>query len=154
MRDCLLCRETGGTLVWSNPLLRVIDADDPVYPGTMRVVLNRHVTEMTDLAEADQQQVMRATFCVERTMRDVLNPDKINLAALGNMVAHVHWHIIPRWKDDPHFPQAIWAALPEVSERVRQAQHARQATVVAARDKFHAVLTEALARTIPGSGEG
>jgi len=37
-----------------------------------------------------------------------LHPDKINLASLGNQVPHLHWHVIPRFKDDPHWPFAIW----------------------------------------------
>ena len=129
-------------------MLRVIDACDPVYPGTTRVVLNRHVAEMTDLAESDQQHVMRAVFCVERVMRDALEPDKINLAALGNMVAHLHWHIIPRWKNDPHFPQAIWAALPESTPDGQEAQCARRAGTIARLPRFHQILADALTHTM------
>ena len=154
MPDCLLCSETGGALLWSSPLLRVIDAYDPVYPGTTRVVLNRHAAEMTDLGEADQQRLMRATLCVERVMRDTLGPDKVNLAALGNMVAHLHWHVIPRWKDDPHFPQAIWAALPEATLEALEAQRARRASSNAALPRFHRALTDALERTMSGAVEG
>ena len=154
MPDCLLCSETGGALLWNSPLLRVIDACDPVYPGTTRVVLNRHVAEMTDLGEADQQSVMRATLCVERVMRDTLGPDKVNLAALGNMVAHLHWHVIPRWKDDPHFPQAIWAALPEAAPGAPQAQRARRDATIAGVPGFHRALTAALERTMSGAAAG
>ena len=153
MPDCLLCLETGGALLWSSPLLRVIDACDPVYPGTTRVVLNRHVAEMTDLGEADQQRLMRATLCVERVMRNTLGPDKVNLAALGNMVAHLHWHVIPRWKDDPHFPQAIWAALPEATPEALEAQRARRASSNAGLPRFHRALTDALERTMSGAVE-
>ena len=154
MPDCLLCAQTGGVLLWNGSLLRVIDACDPVYPGTTRVVLNRHVAEMTDLGEADQQRVMRAVLCVERVMRDMLGPDKVNLAALGNMVAHLHWHVIPRWTDDPHFPQAIWAALPEATREALAAQHARRASVNAGLPRFHRALTDALERTMSGAVEG
>jgi diadenosine tetraphosphate (Ap4A) HIT family hydrolase len=38
-----------------------------------------------------------------------VRPDKINLASLGNVVPHLHWHVIPRWRDDSHFPAPIWA---------------------------------------------
>ena len=125
-------------------MLRVIDACDPVYPGTTRVVLNRHVAEMTDLAESDQQHVMRAVFCVERVMRDALEPDKINLAALGNMVAHLHWHIIPRWKNDPHFPQAIWATVPESAPDQQVAQRAIREGTITGIPGFHQTLADAL----------
>ena len=154
MPDCLLCSQAGGALLWNCELFRVIDACDPVYPGTTRVVLNRHVAEMTDLGEADQQRVMRATFCVERVMRDTLGPDKVNLAALGNMVAHLHWHVIPRWKEDPHFPQAIWAALPEATPGAQEAQHARRNATITGLPRFHRTLTDALERAVSGTVEG
>lgn len=54
--------------------------------------------------------MMSAVFRVEAALRAVLKPDKINLASLGNMVPHVHWHVIPRFVDDRHFPDAIWAS--------------------------------------------
>ncbi|GAB3263890.1 hypothetical protein GCM10027296_39740 [Chitinimonas naiadis] len=52
---------------------------------------------------------MNAVWAVEEVLRHELQPDKINLASLGNVVPHLHWHIIPRWRDDPHFPSPIWA---------------------------------------------
>lgn len=63
---------------------------------------------MTDLDEDEQRELMRVVFAVEATVRRVINPDKINLASLGNMTPHVHWHIIPRWHDDRCFPNPIW----------------------------------------------
>jgi diadenosine tetraphosphate (Ap4A) HIT family hydrolase len=49
------------------------------------------------------------TVCkVEQVLREVMQPDKINLASLGNMTPHLHWHVIPRFKSDKHFPQPIW----------------------------------------------
>ena len=49
-------------------------------------------------------------LAVEAALRELLHPDKINLASLGNMTPHLHWHVIPRFRDDPHFPNAIWSA--------------------------------------------
>jgi len=49
-------------------------------------------------------------YVVEETQQAILTPDKINLASLGNMVPHLHWHVIPRWRGDRHFPDPIWAA--------------------------------------------
>jgi len=53
---------------------------------------------------------MATVLAVERVLREQLKPDKINLASLGNVVPHLHWHVIPRWTDDSHFPDPIWAA--------------------------------------------
>lgn len=82
--------------------------DDPHYPGFCRVILNRHIAEMTDLNENERQRLMKIVFVVEAAVREALRPDKINLASLGNMTPHLHWHVIPRFADDRHFPNPIW----------------------------------------------
>jgi len=107
---CPLCAAVGEDVLWRDALCRVILVADADYPGFCRVILNAHVKEMTDLAEADRMRLMAVVFAVETAVREVLQPDKINLASLGNMVPHLHWHVIPRFADDRHFPDAIWAA--------------------------------------------
>jgi diadenosine tetraphosphate (Ap4A) HIT family hydrolase len=49
-------------------------------------------------------------FATEAALRATLAPTKMNLAALGNMTPHLHWHVIPRFADDSHFPQPVWGA--------------------------------------------
>jgi diadenosine tetraphosphate (Ap4A) HIT family hydrolase len=88
----------------------VIWVDDADYPGFCRVILNAHIREMTDLPVDERQRLMDVVFAVEAAVREVVRPDKINLASLGNMVPHMHWHVIPRWADDPKFPDSIWSA--------------------------------------------
>jgi diadenosine tetraphosphate (Ap4A) HIT family hydrolase len=105
---CELCAAPGGVVLWQDARCRVVLVDEPDYPGFCRVIWNTHIREMSDLPAADREHCMNVVFAVERILRAVLNPDKINLASLGNMVAHLHWHIIPRFGDDPHFPQPIW----------------------------------------------
>lgn len=107
--DCPLCSAQSEALLWRDDLLRVILVDDASYGGFCRVILHRHVQEMTDLATVERTRVMRAVFAVEQALRDMLRPDKINLASLGNQVPHLHWHVIPRFADDAHFPDPIWA---------------------------------------------
>jgi len=51
---------------------------------------------------------MRVVFAAEQVLRELTQPAKINLASLGNMTAHLHWHVIPRHADDKHFPGSIW----------------------------------------------
>lgn len=106
--DCELCGGAGAPAIWHNSRCRVIRVDEPGYPGFCRVIWNAHVREMSDLAAADRAHCMAVVFGVEQALRKLMRPDKINLASLGNMVAHVHWHVIPRFADDPHFPQPIW----------------------------------------------
>ncbi len=107
---CELCTSEGGTLVLSNEHLRVVLVDDPAFPGFARVIWNDHIREMTDLAAGDQQRLLQTVLAVERAQRDVLAPAKVNLASLGNVTPHLHWHVIPRFVDDSHFPQPVWGA--------------------------------------------
>ncbi len=107
---CDLCTTDGGTLVLRTTDLRIVLVDDADHPGFCRVIWNAHVKEMTDLEPAQMARFMGAVFAVEDALRTVLAPDKINLASLGNMTPHLHWHVIPRYATDAHFPNPIWGA--------------------------------------------
>jgi len=85
---------------------------------------------VSDLAASDRAEVMRVVFAVEAAIRQVMRPDKINVANLGNKVPHVHWHVVPRYMDDPHFPNPVWslkrrelarAAIPNLNAQLIQA---------------------------------
>ena len=108
MTNCELCETTGGELLWQDAFCRVILVADNDYPGFCRVIWHEHIKEMSDLTTVQQNRMMRVVFAVEAAVRDTLKPDKINLASLGNMVPHLHWHVIPRFKEDKHFPNPIW----------------------------------------------
>lgn len=108
--SCPLCTGTGGELLWQDEFCRVVLVDEPGFPGYCRVILNRHVAEMTDLEDQERERLMRVVYAVEKSIRCTLTPAKINLASLGNLVPHLHWHLIPRWQEDSHFPASIWAA--------------------------------------------
>lgn len=105
---CELCQETGGVVLVETPQLRIVLVDDSLYPGFCRVIWREHVAEMTDLPPASRSLLMQAVCKVEQVMRTVLQPDKINLASLGNQTPHLHWHVIARFVDDAHFPQPVW----------------------------------------------
>ena len=96
-------------MLWQDELCRVVLVEDRDYPGFCRVILNRHVSEMTDLDAATRQRLMRVVFAAEQALRQLMQPAKINLASLGNRVAHLHWHVIARFADDGHFPASIWS---------------------------------------------
>ncbi len=108
--DCPLCSEDGGTLIWRGEKLRVIRADEAGFPAFYRVVWNAHVAEFSDLGAADRAHCMDAVVQVEQALRQHVQPTKINLAALGNMVPHLHWHVVARFGWDSHFPAPLWAA--------------------------------------------
>ena len=125
---CELCSQAGGELLWQDAACRVLLIADPDYPGYCRVIWRAHVREMTDLDNAGQQHCMRVVFAVERALRTALEPRKINLASFGNLTPHLHWHVIPRFADDPHFPHSVWGerqrtvrrrAAPDAAPRLR-----------------------------------
>lgn len=107
---CELCTHIGGALLWQDESCRVVLIDDANYPGFCRVIWQQHIKEMTDLSDAEREHFMATVFAVEAAIRAVMQPDKINLASLGNLTPHLHWHIIPRYRQDKHFPQSIWGA--------------------------------------------
>lgn len=119
---CELCAPDGGQVLYRDGKLRVVLVDEASYPGFCRVVWNGHVKEMTDLAVADRSLVMRTVCQVEEALREIMQPEKINLASLGNMTPHLHWHVIPRYVDDVHFPHPIWAASQRTADPVALAQ--------------------------------
>jgi len=110
---CPLCDTPGGSILWQDNDCRVVrvgGAEGAAYPGFCRVIWQAHVREMTDLSRAQRHHLIDVTLAVECALRVLMQTDKINLASLGNLVPHLHWHVIPRWRDDSHFPAPIWAA--------------------------------------------
>lgn len=102
-------------MLWCDDRLRIVLVGDADHPGFVRVIWRGHVKEMTDLSLADRAHCMKAVFAAESVLRDILRPAKMNLASLGNQVPHVHWHVIPRFPEDPHYPNPVWG------ERLREA---------------------------------
>ena len=118
MANCTLCKEVHSpqedSLVWRGDDCRVVLVNDPQLPGFCRVIWNRHISEMTDLTLGERDHLMGLVFAVEEAIRQVIHPDKVNIAALGNVVPHIHWHVIPRFTDDAFFPGSVW------SEKIQQ----------------------------------
>jgi diadenosine tetraphosphate (Ap4A) HIT family hydrolase len=81
---CDLCNSTPHEILWQDDFCRVVLLNDANYPAYCRVELLAHVKEMTDLAPQDRARMMKTVFAVETAMREVIQPDKINLASLGN----------------------------------------------------------------------
>ena len=106
---CPLCDGAGGELVFAGAAFRLVRTDEGGFPAFYRVVWNRHVRELSDLSPAQRHLCLEAVVAVEQLLRTHLRPVKVNLASLGNVVPHLHWHVVPRFEDDPHFPQPIWS---------------------------------------------
>jgi diadenosine tetraphosphate (Ap4A) HIT family hydrolase len=137
MTGCDLCAD-GAAPLWRNAELRVIAVDEADYPGFCRVVWNEHVKEMTDLAPDQRARFMHAVWQVETAVREVFEPQKVNLASLGNMTPHLHWHVIPRFPDDAHWPSPVWAGAVRTTDAGTLAQ--RRALL----PRLHAAITARL----------
>lgn len=121
---CPLCREDGGALLWRDDGWRVVRALGPDVaeaPAWYRVIAQAHVAEWSDLEAAAQARAMAFVTAVERCVRATLAPTKINLASLGNVVPHLHWHVIARYAWDSRYPAPIWDAPRRTSDAARLA---------------------------------
>lgn len=141
MTGCELCAGDGGERLHADAMLRVVAVDDALHPGFCRVIWEQHVREMTDLEPVARARLMQAVFATEQAMREVLAPAKINLASLGNLTPHLHWHVIARFREDPHFPAPVWAA-----------PSGRAPVILPAR--WRAALRQRLAELLPGGPAG
>lgn len=109
--SCPICQAENEDVLLQTPNLRVIAVHNEAgSPAFCRVIWQQHVAEMTDLPQAQRDEIMDMVYRVESAMRQVLQPAKINLASLGNVVPHLHWHVIARFENDANFPAPIWAA--------------------------------------------
>lgn len=110
--SCPICNARDEDILLQTERFRVIAVhDEPNAPAFCRVIWQRHVKEMTDLAPDERNELMQAVYKVEQAMRQVLRPAKINLASLGNVVPHLHWHVIARFDNDACFPAPVWAPV-------------------------------------------
>ena len=107
---CELCDYDKKEAIYATDAFFVIDARHPDYPGYVRIVASEHRKEMTDFEDQTRFAIYEAMAIVEKVMRRTMRPDKVNWAQFGNMVPHLHWHAIPRYADDTHFPNSIWGS--------------------------------------------
>lgn len=119
---CELCAGDGGEVLYRDADLRIVLVDDVQHPGFCRVVWHAHVKEMTDLSPAARSAMMAVVWQVEAALRQVMQPAKINLACLGNMTPHLHWHVIPRFTDDAQFPAPVWVETRRATDAAVLAQ--------------------------------
>lgn len=143
---CTLCETEGGLPVFRGGRFRVIRAEEAGFPAFYRLVWNDHVAEFSDLLPADRVLCMEAVTRIEQVLREHLQPTKINLAALGNVVPHLHWHVIARFEWDSHFPAPVWAGP------VRAADPAALARVQTQVPAVDAAIAQALAALPAAAG--
>jgi diadenosine tetraphosphate (Ap4A) HIT family hydrolase len=105
---CPLCQDVGGRSVWSDTEWRVVRVSDTNFPAFYRVISQPHVSELSQLKRPQRVRCMELVNAVESTLLRELQPTTINLASLGNVVPHLHWHVVARFDWDSHYPEAVW----------------------------------------------
>ncbi len=104
--NCPLCNAQNEDIIYENTLFRIVLVDE--IPGYIRVITQKHIKEFSELSDDEAVEIMQAIKKTEKAMIEFLKPDKINIAALGNMVPHLHIHMIPRYENDPWWPGATF----------------------------------------------
>ena len=97
------------------PLCRVAVIQDANYPWLLLVPRRNEVVEVLDLDEVEQAQLMTETTRVARALREITKCDKLNIAALGNVVPQLHVHVIARRKTDAAWPRPVWGTVPPLN---------------------------------------
>ena len=100
---------------YKNSLFFLIFVDE--IPGYIRLITNRHIKEISDLEDNEAVEIILAIKKIEKILLKHSKADKINVASLGNMVPHLHFHIIPRYKNDPWWPGATFC------EKIREFEY-------------------------------
>ena len=86
--------------------------EDANHPWLLLIPRRPNVSEITDLNEADRAQLMREIARAANMLKHLTRCDKINVAALGNVVAQLHVHVVARFKSDPAWPKPVWGFAP------------------------------------------
>lgn len=96
-------------------LCRVLLMNDAQYPWVILVPQRENVREIFELSDADQHQLMIESNTVAKVMADHFKAEKMNVAALGNMVPQLHIHHIVRFGNDAAWPKPVWGLHPPMA---------------------------------------
>jgi diadenosine tetraphosphate (Ap4A) HIT family hydrolase len=94
------------------PHARVLLMNDANYPWLIVVPLHPGAVELFDLGDGERVQLMSTLSRLGQLLKEVTGCDKVNIAAIGNVVSQLHVHIVARRRDDAAWPRAVWGALP------------------------------------------
>jgi diadenosine tetraphosphate (Ap4A) HIT family hydrolase len=105
---------------------------DQFFPGYALLFTKDHVTELFHLDKSIRSELTEEISLIAKALYNVFQPDKINYELLGNMVPHMHWHLVPRFSSDPLWPRPIWSephtelqlTMEEYTKRISQIRKA------------------------------
>ena len=105
------------------PLSRVLVIKDAHYPWLLLVPRREDVSEIIDLGEVEQAQLMTEINRVARALKEISKCEKLNIAALGNLVPQLHVHIIARRSGDAAWPRPVWGVMPPLTHDMDEVQN-------------------------------
>jgi diadenosine tetraphosphate (Ap4A) HIT family hydrolase len=105
-----LAADTVAVADWA--LCRVLLMDDATYPWLILVPRRESVVELHDLDAADRSLLVEEMARASAALKAETGADKINVAALGNVVPQLHVHVVARFTSDPAWPRPVWGAVP------------------------------------------
>lgn len=112
MNDCPMCSRwdaDSDMRIMELPHSYVILNRDQYFPGYTLLFTKKHATELFQLDRNVRTALMEEISSVAEALFSIYTPAKINYELLGNMVPHIHWHIVPRFTSEPLWPRPIWA---------------------------------------------
>ncbi len=126
---CVHCKGAGEDRVWQDDLCRVVLVHGTSFDGWCHVIFNRHVAELGDVSKSERDHLIGVVVATENSLKRLLSPRKINVASLGTAAPHLHFHVIPRFEDDPAFPAPVWSPPIRTSTRTLPPNFADQLKV-------------------------
>jgi diadenosine tetraphosphate (Ap4A) HIT family hydrolase len=145
--DCVFCRKLQDVpeaeVVWRFPHGVAVLGPWQYYHGYCILIARCHATELSALADAERRSFLDEMCLLARAIELCCRPHKLNYELLGNQVPHLHWHLFPRYRDDPDRLRPVWLALDraesdlEVRRRFETGRQERSVTIAALRQQLH-----------------
>jgi diadenosine tetraphosphate (Ap4A) HIT family hydrolase len=144
--DCVLCKKLGamseGDIVWRFPHGVAVLGPWQYYHGYCMLIASRHATELSQLPDDARRAHFDEMCLLAHAIEECFRPHKLNYELLGNQVPHLHWHLFPRYTEDPDRLQPVWLALdraerdPELKRRLQTGPKDRAVTVAALQNQL------------------
>jgi len=120
LMSCPLCMRVSLTKAGKYPYLihefknsYLMLGEHQFFKGYCVLVSKDHYREMTDVPSPVREEIFSELMLSSKAVEDVFSPKKMNMCSLGNVVDHVHWHLFPRYQEDPHFYDPPWLRMKE-----------------------------------------
>jgi diadenosine tetraphosphate (Ap4A) HIT family hydrolase len=132
-------------IVWNFPHSVGILGSWQFYRGYSVLIARRHATELSGLSDSERRGYLDEMCLLARAIELCFRPHKLNCELLGNQVPHLHWHLFPRYLDDPDRLHPVWLALakadhdPVVRRRLETGLQERNVTIAGLREQLQAL---------------